>query len=222
MTALLSARLEAVLACAGRCGLLIDLCADHGRVACEAVGRGLARTAVAVELRQAPLGKARRLIGGLGLQRTVFGVRGDGLGSIRRADVIVVAGVGGDLAAQLLGASAGCAGATRVVVQPNRHSREVRGWAAAAGFHLRSERAVADGRSLHLVLGFERAAGADPAYGALPIEVELELGPRLLTSAEPADRSFLRAELHRLRRLSPHHPEWLPAVRALEARFESD
>ena len=65
---------------------------------------------------------------------------------MRNADALVIAGVGGDLAARLLAESAGCAGANRVIVQPNRHSREVRAWALGAGFRLVNERVVEDGK----------------------------------------------------------------------------
>jgi len=219
MTARLSARLEAVLAQVGRCGLLVDLCADHARLSLAAVERGQARRAVAIELRQAPLAQARRHVRAAHLEPRVLLVRGDGLGLVRAADAVVIAGVGGDLAAQLLERSPDAAGAVRVIVQPNRHSREVRLWARAAGFHLEREQAIADGRRLHLVLTLARASGLDPAYGAHPLEAELELGPLLLQSREPAARAHLSRELRRLREVAPRQAELGPALDALERTF---
>ena len=219
--AALSPRLEAVLAAAGRCGVLADICADHALVALAAVARGAATHAIAVELRSAPLLLASRNLALSRLGGRVLLVRGSGLAPVRRADVIVIAGVGGDLAAQLLGA-AGSLGApslgltSRVVVQPNRHSREVRAWARGAGFHLVEERAVAEGEQLHLVLSFEKRGGEDPAYGARPVEAELLLGPLLLASADPAARLFLRRERQRLRALSGHRAEFACAAAVLE------
>lgn len=220
--AALSLRLEAVLAAAGRCGVLADVCADHALVALAAVARGSAARAIAVELRRAPLLLAARNRARAGLSGRVLLVRGAGLSAVRRADVVVIAGVGGDTAAQLLQAAPGPPGAGRVVVQPNRHAGEVRAWARGAGFRLAAERAVADGAQLHLVLSFERRPGGDPAYGARPLEAELLLGPLLLASAEagePAARAFLRGELRRLRALSGHRPGLRPALRALEELF---
>jgi len=218
----LSPRLEAVLAAAGRCAVLADLCADHALIALAAVARGRAGLAIAVELRRLPLQAAlqNRELSKVEEGRVLL-VRGRGLAPVRRAEVIVVAGVGGDLAAQLLGAEPACASATRVVVQPNRHSREVRAWALGAGFRLVAESAVAEGEKLHLVLSFERHPGPDPAYGARPREAELDLGPLLLRSAEPADRLFLRRELQRLRRLTEMRPDLLPARAVLEELFGS-
>jgi tRNA (adenine22-N1)-methyltransferase len=218
----LSSRLEAVLTAAGPCGLLADVCADHALVALAAVARGAATHAVAVELRRAPLAQAARYLRSSGLERRVLLVRGAGLAAVRRAEVIVVAGVGGDLAAELLAAGGACGGAARVIVQPNRHSREVRAWALGAGFHLVAERAVAEGAQLHLVLSFVRKGGGDPAYGARPAEAELLLGPLLLASTEPADRLFLRRELRRLRALDGRRPDLACARVALEELFRAE
>ena len=211
----LSPRLEAVLAAAGRCAVLADVCADHALLALAAVSRGSARLAIAVELRRPPLLLAARNLALARLADRVLLVRGAGLGPVRSADVLVIAGVGGDLAAQLLLAGGECAGAARIVVQPNRHAREVRAWARGAGFHLVAEAAVAEQAQLHLVLSFERRVGDDPAYGARDQEAELELGPLLLASRAPADREFLRRELVRLRALAGRRPGLESALRVL-------
>jgi tRNA (adenine22-N1)-methyltransferase len=186
-------------------------------VALAAVARGAATRAIAIELRSAPLRLAARNLALARLGDRVLLVRGSGLAPLRAAEVVVLAGVGGDLAAQLL--SRGVPGAARVVVQPNRHSREVRAWARAAGFHLASERAVAEGEQLHLVLSFERRGGTDPAYGARALEAELQLGPLLLASGDVVTRLFLRRELHRLRALSARQPGLAIARAALEELF---
>ena len=201
--------------------MLADVCADHALVALAAVARGAAGRAIAVELRRRPLALASRHLALSGLADRVLLVRGAGLSPVRRADGVVMAGVGGDLAAQLLAAAGACAGATRIVVQPNRHSREVRAWAREAGFHLTAERAVAEGEQLHLVLSFERRGGVDPAYGARPMDAELLLGPLLFASAAPADRLFLRRELRRLRALSGRRPDLASARAALEELFSA-
>ena len=212
----LSPRLEAVLAAAGRCSVLADICADHALVALAAVARGTAAQAIAIELRRPPLALASHNLALACLAGRVLLVRGSGLSPVRRAEVVVIAGVGGDLAAQLLSAAGACAGATRIVVQPNRHSRQVRSWAKGAGFQLVEERAVAEGEQLHLLLAFEKRSGADPAYGARPVEAELLFGPLLLSSAEPADRLFLQRELRRLRALCKRRPDLAGATAVLE------
>ncbi len=217
----LSPRLEAVLAAVGRCGVLADICTDHALVALAAVARGVAAQAIAVELRRPPLALASQNRARSRLEGRVLLVRGRGLAPVRRAEVVVIAGVGGDLAAQLLEAGGACAGATRIVVQPNRHSREVRAWAKRAGFQLVEERAVAEGEQLHLVLSFEKRSGEDAAYGVRPPEVELLLGPLLLASTEAADRLFLWRELRRLRALSGPRPDLASARAVLEELFSA-
>ncbi len=215
----LSPRLEAVLEEIGTCALLVDLCADHAQLSLAAVARGQARRAIAIELREAPLLQARRSQRESGVQDRVLLVRGDRLALLRKIDALAIAGVGGDLAAQLLLDSPDVAHASRVVVQPNRHSREVRAWAHGNGFHIVAERVIAEGRRLHLVLAFARRAGVDPAYGAHALEAELELGPLLLASEQVTARAHLRRELRRMRALAERRTDLAAALGALERRF---
>ncbi len=241
----LAPRLEALLEEVGRCALLIDLCADHAGLALAAVARGQAQRAVAIELREAPLVDARRALRASGCGERVLLLRGDGLDAIspvvrrparaapasrpasalhagapaesdetRRA--LVIAGVGGDLAAQLLARSTAAAGVERLVIQPNRHLEEVRAWAYAHGFHLRAERAVPEARRLHLLLSFMRADGPDPAYAGLPLELGFLLGPLFLRSSETCARAHLRREEKRYRALAARRPD-LAAAHALLA-----
>jgi len=219
----LSARLEAVLEEVGRCDWLVDLCADHARLSIAAVARGQARRALAIDLHQAPLVQARRHLRDANLLERVLLLRGDGLAVLRPAKrgerTLVIAGVGGDLAAQLLERSRDAANADRIVIQPERHAREARAWMRANGFHLASERLVAEGRRLHLILRFERARGIDPSYGAHPLEAELQLGPRLLLSSEPTARAWLAREHARLKKLAGKRADLEPARALLELLF---
>ncbi len=213
----LSLRLQAALEAAGPCDLLADVCCDHALLALAAVERGVAQRAVAVELRAPPLQQARRSLAESGLSARVLLLRARGLSALRRAEVVIVAGIGGDLAGELL-TEAAQAGARRVVVQPNRHGREVRLAARGAGFHLEAERVIEEDRRLHLLLNFARCDGRDPAYGRAADELELFLGPLLLGSEAEADQRFVRDEEQRLRKLSAHQPELAALARALEDR----
>jgi tRNA (adenine22-N1)-methyltransferase len=218
---LLPARLEAVLAEAGPCALLVDLCADHARLAIAACARKVATSAVAVDLHAAPLRDARARLRGTKLADRVLLVRGDGLQALRSVDskstVLVIAGVGGDLAAQILERdSQQLLTIDRIVVQPERHAREVRAWMRDNGFHLITEQAIPEARRLHLVLRFQRAPGADLSYGAHPLEAELRLGPRLLRSSEAAAIAWLRREHLRLKKIGVRRPDFAEALDVLE------
>ena len=177
----------------------------------------MARRAVAVELGALPLPQARRNLALSGLAGRVLLVRGRGLACVRRAEVVVIAGVGGDLASELL-AEVPRLGARRVIVQPNRHGREVRATARMAGYHLEAEQVIDEAGRLHLLLSFTRRDGPDPSYGHHHLDLELHLGPLLLAStAEPA-RRFLSMERRRLRTLVEHQPALAPALRLLDER----
>lgn len=202
------------------CGVLADVCSDHALLALAAVARGLAGRAIAVDLNAAPLAAAATNVDASGLGEAVALRRGDGLQPLGpgEAEVVVLAGIGAQLAVRLLEAAPDRLSAVRqVIVQPNQQPERVRAWAARSGWHLTDETVVAeDGRYFH-VLAFHPGAGPDPAYarrGFTPEEL-IQLGPGLLDRDETDTRAFKRARVDRLAALLQRHPT--PALRAEHA-----
>ena len=196
--------------------MLADVCADHALLALAAVEQGMARRALAIDVAFDPLRRAARTLADSEDRERVALLQGDGLAAVRRCDAVAIAGVGGDLAAALLAASGDCAGASRLVVQPNRHADAVRSWARQTGFHLAAERVIPEAGRLHVLLTFQREAGMDPAYGAHPLEAELILGPLLLRSTDSAALQLLRQEQARLSGLASRRPDLAVASAVLD------
>jgi tRNA A22 N-methylase len=144
----LSARLEAIVQALRPCRLLADIGTDHGLVPIAAVLRGVAESAIASDMREAPLRVARRNIARARLEGRVTIAQGDGLAELagRGIDTIVLAGMSGELAVRLCSATPDVLRSTeQLVLQPNRGVHVVRSWARGAGWHLRDERLVASG-----------------------------------------------------------------------------
>jgi len=222
-----SRRLECLLELVGSCRLLADVGTDHGLLPVAAVWRGLARRAIAVDLREAPLAGARALIARSGVADRVVAEQGDGLSGLQRrgVDAVVIAGMSGasmlrilDMAPDVL------AGVGRLVLQPNQNVPEVRSWALRNGWHLRDEHVLEEGGRFFVACGFAPGAGHDPAY-AVPGWTEPALcrvGPRLLARRDPVALRWLERQRARVTHwaqrnacLQPELEVWDAACRAM-------
>lgn len=125
----LDERLTEIARLANGACIVCDVGSDHGKLACRLVQTGGAERAIATDISAPSLKKAERLAEELGLADEVQTRIGDGLDPIadREADVVVIAGMGGDLIARILerarkqGKSFG-----RFVLSPNTHAERVR------------------------------------------------------------------------------------------------
>lgn len=202
----LSARLDAIVQSLLPCRLLADIGTDHGLVPIAAVLRGVAASALASDLREAPLRVARRNIERARLETRVTIAQGNGLAGLVSSgvDAIVLAGMSGELVVRLLAATpAVLAAAEQLVLQPNSDAHAVRTWARAAGWHLRDERMVEDGGRFFVVCAFAKGAGDDPAYaidGFSPTALD-HIGPVLLARKDAVAQRWCLAQRDRIRAL---------------------
>jgi tRNA (adenine22-N1)-methyltransferase len=202
----LSARLEAIVQALRPCRLLADIGTDHGLVPIAAVLRGVAESAIASDMREAPLRVARRNIARARLEGRVTIAQGDGLAELagRGIDTIVLAGMSGELAVRLCSATPDVLRSTeQLVLQPNRGVHVVRSWARGAGWHLRDERLVASGGQFFAVCAFVQGVGPDPAYAMTGWTEEAldRVGPVLLARKDPVALRWCVAQRDRVRDL---------------------
>ncbi len=198
MEPLLSRRLDGVLALIRPCALLADVGTDHGLLPIAAVCRGLARRAIAADVREAPLRGARARIERAGVGDRVLALRGDGLVGVqhRGVDAVVLAGVSGDSMLRMLDVGAQVlAPVQQLIVQPNQNVDKLRAWALANGWHLRDEQMIEERGQFFSLCAFAPGTGKDPAY-AIPGWTQQALcnvGPWLLTRKDAvATRWFER------------------------------
>ncbi|GMA56125.1 hypothetical protein GCM10025858_06280 [Alicyclobacillus sacchari] len=163
----LSPRLQQVADYALPCAVLADIGTDHANLPIYAIAHGLAEQAIATDLRTGPLDRARTNVALHRLTTKISLRLGDGLAPVERgeADVIVSAGIGGHVHAQLLRTGEPVAkAARRIVLQPMNAGHLVRAAFYDLGFHIAAEALVAEGDKLYEVIAAEPKDGPDLAY----------------------------------------------------------
>ncbi|MEA4911813.1 MAG: class I SAM-dependent methyltransferase [Oscillospiraceae bacterium] len=132
-----------------------DVGCDHGKLCAYLLENGLASAAVATDISALSLEKATALLASLGMGDRARTVLCDGLSGVapQEADDVVVAGVGPDTAAHIIGDCAWLRDADkRLILVPASHHERLRRWLAGAGFVTDDERAVCEGGRCYTVI----------------------------------------------------------------------
>lgn len=172
-------RLELLQIMTGKCRTCADVGSDHGRLGACLLQSGQCERVVMTDISDASLMKARRLIKLLGLEdKTEFAV-GDGLNALKEeADVVVIAGMGGETIASIMAGAKGRFKNTRFLLQPNVAIPFLRTQLNEMDFAICDERLVREGRRIYVIL----EAIADKQSLT---EAEVEVGPVLLSRKDP-------------------------------------
>ena len=151
----LSPRLYAAAEMAATGGVVADIGADHGQLICHLVGSGLAKRGYACDIADGPLAACARTVAACGLLdkielRLTNGLRGLPLEEI---DCVVIAGMGGELIAEILGAQPrAMRGGLRFILQPMTKAERLRERLYRMGYVIERERAVREGKHLYTVI----------------------------------------------------------------------
>jgi tRNA (adenine22-N1)-methyltransferase len=144
----LSPRLLAVLRLIPPGSRLADIGSDHAHLPIRALQEGLADRAIAGEVRIGPYRQSRANVETCGLAGRIDVRLGDGLSVLRpgEADCIVMAGMGGELIAQILQRGGNVlASGPRLILQPNSREPLVRRWLMKNSWRICDEAIVAEG-----------------------------------------------------------------------------
>lgn len=136
------------------CRCLADIGTDHGYIPAELLRAGRCRQAIAADIGVGPLERARRTARLYGLEERMDFRLGDGLSVLSpgEADVIVIAGMGGDNITEILSAAPWSWDGPLLLLQPMSRAEVLRQWLWERGCRLRSERLVQDKGVLYPVL----------------------------------------------------------------------
>lgn len=149
----LTPRLRAIAEQVPEGARLADIGTDHGYLPVWLVLNGVAGSAIAADLRQGPLARARRTAARYGVEGKLSFRLCDGLAGIapEEADVISIAGMGGDTIAAIL-AAAPWTRDKALLLQPMTAQPELRLWLQTHGYAIRGERVAREGQRLYCVL----------------------------------------------------------------------
>ena len=242
----ISKRLLLCAALVPPCQTVADVGTDHGYLGIHLLQTGTCSHVIAADLREKPLASARANAAAFGIAEVpafaepdgtvpaqgpetggMSFVLSDGLHELRPGSfqVLVLAGMGGDLIANILADAPWLDGGSyRLILQPQSAANDLRRWIGARGWSIERERLVRDGHFLYSVLSVRPAAGRvltpgeqyvspalrqaqDPLFPAYLARMRraLELTVAGITrSADPADQAragYFKAALAELQEL---------------------
>ena len=163
----LSNRLRMVAGMVPCCNAVADVGCDHAYLSVWLLREGTARYAYACDVRKGPLAKAAETIRFFHMQERAETVLCDGLAGLRPGDaqVIVMAGMGGELTTRILtdGEEVATAADT-LILQPQSDWELVRKRMYAMGYAIADEQCVYEDGKYYLCLRAERKGTKEPAY----------------------------------------------------------
>lgn len=158
------------------CGCLADIGTDHGYVPVSLLLEGRIRRAVAADIGPLPLDHARRTAEQYGVTEQLDFRLGDGLSVLEpgEAEVIVIAGMGGDAIAEILAAAPWSRAGPLLLLQPMSKAETLRPFLPENGYAVLGERLVQDKGVLYPILtvrGGEMPPVSDAqAWGGVRLE----------------------------------------------------
>ncbi len=187
----LSQRLLSVCSFVPSGSKLADIGTDHARVPIYLIKTGIISHAIASDIGEGPLEKARENISFFGLSDVIELRLGNGMTTLEEgdADCIVIAGMGGELMANLL-IDYIPKGTKRLILQPMLDPHLVRKALCQTGFRIVAEDIVAENDKMYAVIV------AEPGEMMLSLE-ETYLSP--FTRAHPMYEEFLSFRLKRMK-----------------------
>ena len=154
-TLILTPRLQAVADLVPVGSSLADIGTDHAYLPAWLLKENRISRAIAADLREGPLKRARETASFYGLNEQMDFRLSDGLAGIspEEADTIVIAGMGGETIAAILSAAPWTKdGAHRLILQPMSSQEDLRRWLSGNGYLLEEEHLAREGNSLYNII----------------------------------------------------------------------
>lgn len=188
----LSKRLQTVADMIKGQGAVADIGTDHAYIPIYLILSGKTEHAIAMDVRQGPLLRARENIKAYQLEGKIETRLSDGLEKLSddEADTIVIAGMGGDLMTRILcDGSHALLSKKELILQPQSEIYKVRRQLHAMGYRIVEEKMLIDEGKFYTIM---RAVDGEETYAR---EVEYDYGKCLLEKRDEVLFQFLQKEL---------------------------
>ncbi len=164
-------RLELVASLVPFGSTVADIGTDHGRIPVFLVQHERVSGAIAADLNEEPLNRAKALISEHGLGQKIKIVLSDGLRQIEpcSADTIVIAGMGGETIINILSAVSWIKDGVKLILQPQSKQSELRLWLIENEFKIVNEHLVVDNDRIYSVI--EVTSGISESYNLAELVV---------------------------------------------------
>ena len=186
-------RFERIAQMVPPCQTAADIGCDHGKLSALLLQRKRCEKVIAVDVSAFSVEKTKKLAEKLHLSQVIEVRQGSGFSVLGEweAQAAVLAGLGGELIAQLIETEKEKAAALRLVMQPMQQGEKLRRYLRENGWSIVREEMVEEGGRIHEMLLAERGA-----YPSRPHEVSEalwdEMGPLLWERKEPLLAKRLR------------------------------
>ena len=148
-------RLSTVASLVRRGKRVADIGTDHGYLVAYLIENGICPCGIAADLRKGPLENARQTVIQQGLTDKIELILSDGLENIPEdaCDDIVIAGMGGNLIAEILEKAPWVKNENiNIVAQPMTHAEVLRKFFVDNGFSIAEEKTATDGKRYYCII----------------------------------------------------------------------
>ena len=172
----LTPRLQAIAEQVPQGARLADVGTDHGYIPTALLLEGRVRRAVACDVGEAPLDRARHTAARFGVEDRIDFRLGDGLAVLApgEVDTVIIAGMGGDNIVGILCRAPWSRDGGLFVLQPMSRAEVLRRWLPEHGYAAEAERLVLDKGAIYPILtvrgGVMPPAAEDRAWGGFLLE----------------------------------------------------
>lgn len=210
----LSLRLTACAELVRKGSRLADIGCDHGFVPVYLCENGLIKSAVASDINEGPLSSCRFLVKSCGLENKIKCVLSNGLENINEDEIddILIAGMGGELIADILSACPYIK-TKHLVLNPMTHPELARKWLFENGFEIINDVIVNDSGHSYSVFDAEYT-GAAKSYSL----VDLFLGG----IKEYSDKNYFDRLLKYLNNKQKGGEDYSSLISEIEERLKND
>ena len=185
-------RLSAIFAEIPSCDTFSDIACDHGYIAFSMLKNGKCKRAFVSDISEKSLKKAETLLAPFIAERKAESFVSDGFDNVPKADVALVAGIGGMLVIDILDrAKRDGKLPDTLILQPMKHCDRVRRAVVETGYKIVRDFTAEDGEQFYDIIVLEK--GKD----ALTAE-EIEFGRTNIIERPVAFKAKIQAEINKL------------------------
>lgn len=192
--ALTDKRLLACAAFVSGGGTVCDVGTDHAYLPCYLVKNGICKRAVAADVNPSPLRAAKENILKAGLEDKIDTVLSDGLDGISPDGVtdVIIAGMGGELIADILGRATSFYSGAQFILQPMTKPERLRCWLWDNGFEIVTETACKE--DIYYTVMLAKYTGKNTCYTAAQCYIGV------LKGDTDDDKGYISKQAERLRK----------------------
>lgn len=189
---ILDQRLLAIVDLVRKTATVVDVGCDHGYVANYLVEEKLAKKVYATDISEPSLRKNERFAYMRGNDQRVISLLGDGLEPLKDKDydLVIIAGMGGDLIIKIIEESFDQVKGKTLVLQPMTQRDSVRKYLVAKGFKIQEEKIVRDKNKFYEIMKFIPGKDQGSTCGYL-------FGQNLLEKKDPVLKEYLEILLEK-------------------------